>query len=245
MNTKSPARLDRDDGPWRRVRRWLVLAPHPDDFDVVAVTMRQLSSNGAEILVEVLNTGASGVQDEFAATWEAKTTAREAEQIASCRLFGLKDDLLRFHRFSEDDEGHMRDNSENSAKLRAILDRVAADGVVLPHGCDSNADHQRTFRIFDGWARQRREPVLALLIRDPKTLSMRLDVVMPFSRSDADWKARILRCHDSQHQRNLRTRGAGFDDRILQVNRQIAKDAGLEAEFAEGFEIASYGGGRI
>jgi hypothetical protein len=72
---------------------------------------------------------------------------------------------------------------------------------------------------------------------------MRLDAVMPFGQSDADWKARILRCHDSQHQRNLRTRGAGFDERILAVNRQIAKEAGLETEFAEGFELASYGGG--
>ncbi len=52
--------LDQDDGPWRRVRRWLVLAPHPDDFDAVAVTLRWFADWGAELFLDVLTTGASG-----------------------------------------------------------------------------------------------------------------------------------------------------------------------------------------
>ena len=131
----------------------------------------------------------------------------------------------------------MREDAENEARVRGILDRVAPQGVILPHGSDTNADHQRTFRFFDAWARAQAQPVLGLLCFDPKTISIRLDLVMPFDQPDADWKARLLRCHDSQQQRNLRSRGHGLDERILGVNRAIAKGAGLAAEFAEGFEI--------
>ena len=232
--------LDQDDGPWRKVRCWLVLAPHPDDFDAVAVTLRWLADWGAELFLDVLTTGASGVDDAFAPTWEQKTAAREAEQQDACRLFGLPEDRLRFHRLAEDENGHMREDSENESRVRAILDRVTPAGVVLPHGHDSNADHQRTYRMFDRWARGRAGSVSALLIRDPKTVAMRLDVVTPFHKTEANWKARILRCHQSQQQRNLRSRGCGFDERILQVNREIAKEVGLATPFAEGFEVVNY-----
>jgi len=241
MKAQTTAILGRDDGPWQRVRRWLVLAPHPDDFDIVAVTLRRLEKEGAELFLEVLTGGASGVEDVFAATWEEKTTAREAEQLAACRLFGLEEVRIRFHRLAEDEEGHMIENRENEDRVRAILDRVGADGVILPHGSDSNADHRRTFRIFDDWAREQRRPVLALLVRDPKTLGMRLDLVTPFGEEEVEWKAEMLRCHASQHERNLRSRGHGLDERILRVNRGVAEEAGIGEEFAEGFEVANYG----
>lgn len=38
-------------------------------------------------------------------------------------------------------------------------------------------------------------------------------------------------------QRNLRTRGHGFDDRILDYNRQTARDLSLSEKYAEAFEI--------
>lgn len=229
------------DGPWWLVRRWLVLAPHPDDFDIVAVTLRALEEQGAELFLEVLTGGASGVEDDFIAGWEEKTAAREAEQLASCRCYGLPEERVRFHRLVEDDEGHMLENGENERRVRGILDRVAADGVILPHGNDSNADHRRTFRVFDDWVRQQERSVLALLVRDPKTLGMRLDLVTPFGTDAAGWKAEMLRCHASQHERNLRSRGHGLDERILRVNREIAEEAGVVEKFAEGFEVASYG----
>ena len=223
------------------VRRWLVLAPHPDDFDVVAVTLRRLVEQGAELWLEVLTSGASGVEDVFAATWEEKTVAREAEQLAGCRLFGMEQGRIRFHRLAEDPDGHMLDDLENGRRVRGILDRVAPDGVFLPHGNDSNADHRRTWRIFDQWARGWNKPVVALQVRDPKTLGMRLDLVTPFGEEEAAWKAAMLRCHASQQERNIRSRGYGLDERILRVNREIAREAGLAEEFAEGFEIARFG----
>ncbi len=86
-----------------------VMAPHPDDFDIVAVTLRWLEAGGAELFLEVLTGGASGVEDVFAATWDEKTDAREAEQLAACRLFGLEEGRIRFHRLAEDNEGHIVD----------------------------------------------------------------------------------------------------------------------------------------
>ena len=232
--------LGKDAGPWDEVRRWLVLAPHPDDFDAVAVTLRHLAAAGAELWLDVLTGGASGVEDQFLPGWEAKTAAREAEQRASCAMFGLPPERLHFHRLAEDADGHMLDNPDNEDRVRAILDQIAPAGVILPHGNDSNADHRRTYRMFDRWARTCGRPILALLIRDPKTLGIRLDLLTPFDEAEAGWKAALLRCHRSQHERNLRTRGRGFDDRILEVNRALAAEAGLAERYAEGFEFAAY-----
>jgi hypothetical protein len=80
-------------------------------------------------------------------------------------------------------------------------------------------------------------PMTAWLIRDPKTVAMRIDLYTPFDKDEAGWKAEMLRFHRSQHQRNLNTRGRGFDDRILDVNRAIARDLALDAPFAEAFEV--------
>ncbi len=242
MSDRPLAVLGRDNGPWQDIRRCLVLAPHPDDFDIVAVTLRWLEKAGAELFLEVLTSGASGVEDCFAGSWEEKTVAREAEQLEGCRVFGLPEERVRFHRLVEDEEGHMIGDEGNEARVCGILDRVAADAVVLPHGTDSNADHRRTFRMFDRWARRQDARTLAMLVRDPKTLGMRLDLITPFGDQDAEWKAEMLRCHASQHERNLRTRGHGLDDRILQVNREIAVEAGLDEPFAEGFELCTYQG---
>lgn len=232
--------LGKDAGPWNEVRRWLVLAPHPDDFDAVAVTLRRLAAAGAELWLDVLTGGASGVEDRFVSGWEAKTAAREAEQRASCALFGLPPGRLRFHRLAEDTDGHMLDDPANADRVWAILNQLEPAGVILPHGNDSNADHRRTFRMFDRWAANRSQPVLALLIRDPKTLGIRLDLLTPFDETDAAWKGALLRCHRSQHERNLRTRGHGLDDRILLVNRTLASETGLAERYAEGFEVARY-----
>lgn len=236
-----PAILGRDAGPWKNVSRCLVLAPHPDDFDVVAVTLRRLEQAGAELFLEVLTSGASGVEDCFADGWERKAEAREAEQRAGCGLFGLAGERIRFHRLAEDDDGHMIGDDSNEARVRTILDRAAADTVVLPHGRDSNADHRRTFRMFETWARERKTRTLALLVRDPKTLGMRLDLVTPFGEEETEWKAEMLRCHASQQERNLRSRGHGLDERVLRVNGEVAVEAGLNEKFAEGFEVREYG----
>jgi LmbE family N-acetylglucosaminyl deacetylase len=235
ISAPRPAVLGVDSGPWEAVRRWLVLAPHPDDFDVVAVTLRHVARHGAEIVLEVLSGGASGVEDAFATGWEAKTAAREAEQRGSCKVFGLPPEHLRFHRLAEDAAGHMADVPDNRAHVHGILDADGADGVILPHGNDSNADHRRTFRWFAAWREKQSTPPLALLVRDPKNLGMRIDLVTPYDGETAAWKAELLRCHRSQHERNLRSRGIGFDERILGSDRDAARVFGFHT--VESFEV--------
>jgi len=82
-----------------------------------------------------------------------------------------------------------------------------------------------------------REEPQALLFRDPKTISLREDAVCAFGGDAASWKRTLLLFHRSQQARNLRTRGSGFDERILEVNRDSAARLGLAEPFAELFEI--------
>jgi hypothetical protein len=70
---------------------------------------------------------------------------------------------------------------------------------------------------------------------------LRPDIYTAFGEEDAQWKAQLLRFHDSQQQRNLNTRGHGFDQRILDTNRQIARELGLQAPYAEAFEVEMFG----
>jgi hypothetical protein len=106
--------------------------------------------------------------------------------------------------------------------------------VRLPHGNDSNADHRRTFHWFQTSSETRRHPPIALLVRDPKNLGMRVDLVTPYDAETASWKAALLRRHRSQHERNLRTRGIGFDERILEP--ELAAGSALGFHAAECFE---------
>ena len=60
----------------------LVLAPHPDDFDAIGITMRFFRDNGNPVHVVVVSSGASGVEDGFCSFRDLKVKAeiREREQ---------------------------------------------------------------------------------------------------------------------------------------------------------------------
>ena len=114
--------------------RVVVLAPHPDDFDAIGITMRTLRDNGNRIDVVVLTSGASGVDDDFAAqlTVQGKAVLREQEQRASCQFFGLPPDQLTFLRLDEDTKGHLEVSEQNLMQLRTYWDAHAPDLVFLP-----------------------------------------------------------------------------------------------------------------
>src|SRR5512132_1074163 len=77
-------------------KRVAVMAPHPDDFDVVGVTLRRLAAAHAVIDVAVMTSGASGVDDADAPNIDRATKGkvRESEQVRSCEYFGLPHDRL-------------------------------------------------------------------------------------------------------------------------------------------------------
>jgi LmbE family N-acetylglucosaminyl deacetylase len=220
--------------------RLLVLAPHPDDFDMIGVTLRWFRDRGNPIFLAVVSLSPGGVDGGFlpTATPEAKAAVREDEQRRSCRYFGLPEERLTFLRLSEDDAGHTLESPENRDRVRAHLFGVRPDVVFLPHGNDPNTGHRRTGRLLADLAPELPLPPAALFCRDPKTVSMRYDLYTPFEEEAAAWKAALLRFHASQQQRNLNRRGQGLDGRILDNNRSTARDCPGQAAYAEGFEVA-------
>ncbi len=222
--------------------RLLVLGPHPDDFDAVAVTLRLLADNGNPIQVGVVRTG-SGVLDTYRSglTPEKKADIREREQCDSLRFFGLPDASVTFLSLdNDDDEGQLCETPKNLAALTTFLNVHAPDILFIPHGNDTNSAHRALYAMVQKIAQESSRPLTLLLIRDPKTVAMRTDLYVPFGQEQADWKAKLLRFHDTQHQRNLATRKYGFDDRILEGNRQIARSLSLAAPYAEAFEREVY-----
>ncbi len=222
----------------------MVLAPHPDDFDEIGITMRFFNENGNSIYVAVLSSGASGVEDGFCSpsTRQVKGGVREQEQRASCQFFGLPASHLSFLRLEEDHAGNIIENDINCERVRDHFLHIRPDFVFLPHGNDTNVDHQRTYALFRRIALEAGYPITAFLNRDPKTISMRHDVYTVFGEKDAEWKGQLLRFHASQQQRNLNTRNQGLDERILNVNRKIAQENVQQDMYAEVFELEFFEG---
>lgn len=218
--------------------RLLVLGPHPDDFDAIAVTLRRFFEAGNPLHVSVIRTG-SGVEDGYLtrSTRVALAELRDAEQRASVRFFGLPEDRLRFLDLERDDTDQPVDSPENEAFLRDHFAELRPDIVFLPHGNDTNSGHRAVYWLARRVARELGLPGALLLNHDPKTIRMRMDVYTPYGEDAARWKAELLRFHDSQQQRNLNTRGHGFDERILATGRAAAQALGIAEPYAEAFEI--------
>lgn len=219
----------------------LVLAPHPDDFDAIGVTLKFFHQRGDTIHLAVLTTGASGVENGFSGAHTAaeKAALREAEQAASCTFFGLPPERLSFLRLPPDEKGNPRLDAANHAAIRTQIAASQPDMVFMPHGNDSNVTHQRTYALFRAVALADNLNVWAVLNQDAKTVAMRTDLYMPFGADSAEWKAEMLRLHLSQHQRNLNTRGQGFDQRVLKINRQAGP--AFKTDYAELFELERFG----
>ena len=213
----------------------LVLAPHPDDFDAIAVTMKIFRDNANHIELAVISGGESGVEDSFCKNNPGMTKAhiREKEQIESCKFFGLSESQINFLHLNEDNNGDPVESEENLKILEVYIAKINPDIVFMPHWNDTNAGHQRSYSMLKKIARG----IKIYLNRDPKTIEIRQDIFTLFNEEDAEWKAKLLRYHKSQHQRNLNTRNHGFDKRILRINRLIAKESGCPAPYAEVFEI--------
>jgi len=190
--------------------------------------MRFFHERGDCLRVAVVSGSASGVLDSFCPPAE-KAALREQEQRASLRFFGLPDEALTFLRLAEDANG---DPLEDTDTIRRLLEAAQPNLVVLPHYHDTNAGHRRTYAMLRNCS-----AVPALLFRDPKTTEFRCDIFTPFDETAAQWKRKLLLHHRSQDHRNRQQRGHGFDDRILDVNRQTAAELSCGAPYAEAFQM--------
>ena len=234
--------FDLTQAAWPSPLTLAVLAPHPDDFDAIGAALRFFHRRGDAIHLAVLTTGASGVEDGFegAATDAQKAELREREQAASCAFFGLPSERLHFLRLTPDEKGNPRLDEANHARVRDFLLPRRPDLVFMPHGNDSNVTHQRTYALFRATALAQNMRTCALLNKDAKTIAMRIDAYVPFDEQTAAWKAKLLRLHRSQQQRNLNTRGHGFDERVMAICREAASELDLNDNYAEVFEIECF-----
>jgi LmbE family N-acetylglucosaminyl deacetylase len=220
----------------------LALGPHPDDFDAIGITMRFFKDNGNRIHVGVIRTS-SGVEDSYCspATPEMKAALRDEEQRKSCRFFGLPNECLTFLDLEQDEEAQPTDTPSNLNRLRDFILSCHPDLLFLPHGNDTNSGHRVVYAMFRRIASGADYPIVAFLNKDPKTIGMRTDSYTEFNEEEAQWKRQLLRCHDSQHQRNLNTRNHGFDERILRIDEHTARELGIDQAYAEAFEMVWYG----
>lgn len=217
----------------------LVLAPHPDDFDAIGITLKQLFDRQCEITLAVITGGANGVEAGYkgAQSDQQKEQLRQLEQRQSCGFFGLKNDSVRFLTPLFNADASLSVDETNTRLFKQLLKETSPQIVCLPFGNDSNMTHQRVYALYQRARRFIDDPHTALLNRDIKTRSMPHHLAIEFGATEAEWKRELLCHHDSQQQRNLNTRGIGFDERVLELNRTIAKDLHLEAEYAEAFAI--------
>lgn len=227
--------------------RLLVLAPHPDDFDAIGVTLRFFLENQNPIYVAVATSGARGVEDTFCSTPtpQAKTKIREQEQRASCRYFGLPATHLSFLRLAEDQNGNLRDNDANANRVKQHFLNKRPHLVFLPHWHDKNRAHQMVYAMFRKVALEAHNHLVVFLNRDPKTIQMQCDLYHGFGEDKASWKKKLLGFHRSQQQRNLNQRGYGMDERILSMDQDSAELCSVDAPYAEIFELEFLGGANL
>lgn len=244
-----------------RKARVLVLGPHPDDPESVAITIRLFMKSGCDLHYAIVSVSPSGVQDQDAEPIgdpdatpmkQRKIGIRKKEQILAGAALGLTEKRIHFLDLGINEEGPLSDSRANRAKINLLLESTVPDIAIMPVGKDSNHTHAWVHRVFRGLARRqahkRRRPLVALYNEDPKTTSMRTDLLVLFGEESAEWKRALLRIHDSQQKRNLRLRQMGFDERILHVNRRRftqfsgSRDLDLSfAGYAEAFEIERFG----
>jgi len=197
---------------------------------------------GCQIQLAVITSGSKGVETGFggANTDQQKAQLRQQEQRESGKFFGLTDDQIEFPALDYNPDGSLGINEYNTRALGKLIDTANADIICLPHGNDSNMTHQRVYALYQRTCRQIEKDHIALLNRDCKTRSMPHQLVVEFNEQDAEWKRELLGYHLSQQDRNQKTRGSGFDDRVLGLNRLIAQDLDLDQPYAEAFALEQH-----
>ncbi len=130
----------------------MVLGPHPDDPESVAIACRLFMRNGCDIRYCIVTLSPAGVEDIYADRWraavstpldEVKMEIRRTEQVQAAERFGLAADDLIFLGLQKG-EGGTLDSAENRRIIEDLLVTMAPDIVIMPVGRDTNATHAPT-----------------------------------------------------------------------------------------------------
>jgi LmbE family N-acetylglucosaminyl deacetylase len=170
-------------------RRWLVLAPHPDD-EVIGpgATIAQAVARGLEVKIVVVTDG--GAQGGAAEREIESRKGVEVLGVGEPEFWRLPDRSLR-----PGDAGLRR-------ALRGVLERLAPDVVFVTSPVELHPDHralalalQSTLRTitFSGWRKRPPEWVAAYEVGSPLQPNLLVD-------SDEGWdaKRRAAACHAGQ-----------------------------------------------
>lgn len=243
----------------------LALAPHPDDPDSIAVTLRVLATAGCRVSYLIVSSSYGGVSGGYALKYAVengeptegdvkacKAKLRREEQLESARMAGFVGDRVQFLTVEEGERGNLAESDRNRKIIEQALAAADPDIALMPYGEDTNSAHVLVYRYFRESAfklsKRRKRPILGLYNRDPKTINITEQLVVPFDGEAARWKASLLRAHRSQHERNLEERGYGFDERILRTNREIQQSLQArvlepwkeECPYAEAFQVECF-----
>ncbi len=194
--------------------RLLVLAPHPDDEAIgCGGTLLRLDQRDEHVEVVLMTAGDQGRED-----WEpARTVATRAREMEEAmRLLGLS----RLHRLPGRD-GALAEQPELAEPMRALIDRLRPDAVLLPAFTDPHLDHLHTNLIFLEAARgllPGTTPVWGYEVWGPCPANVTVDI-----SGVAQEKARAVAAHVSQNEL-LRFSEASLGlnlHRAMQVNYQL------------------------
>lgn len=249
--------------------RVLMLAPHMDDPEAVAITLRRFAEAGCEVRYVIACSSHGGVTDSYADGYarkngldpdsglvRCKCEIRRAEQVESARMAGFVSGPPEFIKVEEDERGNIIATEDNYLTIAGTLESADPDIVLLPHGEDTNTAHIIVHRFFRraaaSLAESRGRALLGLYDRDAKTTRITEHLAAPFDIASSRWKTELLKAHRSQQERNLEQRGYGFDERVLRVNRgawdalsQVIGEPWTRAyPFAETFQAEVFGRGK-
>jgi len=223
---------------WPSGLSMLVLAPHPDDFDSIGVTLKYLCKSGHNLHAAIIVTG-SGIDDIDGAGMSIRDREklREREQANSLHFFGLPETDYQFLNMDNADDEQLINNEKNRRLVMEIVRQVKPDLIFMPHENDTNRAHRAMVELASQVVEKLDWPIALMLNRDNKTLDMKTDLYLAFDEEEAEWKRKLLRFHNSQQQRNLRSRGYGFDDRVLSQDRANAQELQISQPYAEVYEM--------
>ena len=126
--------------------RTLIVAPHPDD-EVIGCggLVTRLVERGIAPTVVILSGGGASHKTCCSLDEETLVAERRRLTLKAADVMGLPHDHVRFLDFT--DGAISEDDRKDVERLRAIVDEVQPQAVLVPHSCEGWKDHLAARRM--------------------------------------------------------------------------------------------------